>query len=138
MYVCAQRVLAIGGSYKGRQGINSFLYLHGSYEWSGPPAPDWLPDNNPGIITDSEIEIPPPGNRVRSYLDLVAPDNTPLDHLAQAAGRPGVVRELPVIWTHENIWCRFGTEDTLAPQWQHELQRLLARIILLCRRQAPA
>lgn len=138
MYLCAQRVLATAGPHKGTQGINSFLYLHGAQTWSGPPSADLLPDINPGTIADSLIEVPPPGNRVRSYLDIVAPDGTRINHLVQAAGRAGVVSALPATWTAGNVWCHFGAEGALAPQWQHELQRLLARVVLLWKRQMPA
>jgi hypothetical protein len=138
MYVCAQRVQALAGPHMGRQGINSFLYLHGAYDWNGSPPPEWLPDDNPGVIADSVIEVPPPGNRVRSYLDIVAPDSTPFNHLVHAAGHPGVVDELPATWVSGNVWCRFGTDGALAPQWQHELHRLLARVILLWKKQTPA
>lgn len=137
MYVCAQRVQAVAGLQKGAQGINAFLYLHG-HTWNGPPSSEWLPETNPGVIADRMIEVPPPGNRVRSYLDVVASDGTPLNHLVYAAGRPGLIHEFPATWVSGNVWCRLGIEGALAPEWTHELQRLLARIILLWKRQTPA
>jgi hypothetical protein len=137
MYFCAQRVLAVGGQHAGHQGINAFYYLHGPYEWNGAPPREWLPETNPGVFTDQMIEIPPPGNRVRSYLDIVAPDSTQFNHIVQAASRPGVPHQLPTTWVHGNVWCRLGTDGALASAWKHELRQLLARIILLRKRQDP-
>lgn len=131
MYYCAQRVQ----SHDGTQGINAFLYLHGSYEWDGRPPLELAPERDPGVLADSTIEVPPPGNRVRSYLDIVAPDSTPMNNIARAALSHPPVAKLPVDWVCANVWCRFGADLALAPQWRHELQRLLARIILLSKQQ---
>ena len=134
MYVCAQRVFRPNDA---AQGINSFYYLHGPYVWQGALPTGLLPEENPGVFTDSIVEIDPPGNRVRSYLDVVAPDGTPLGHLVHAVVSLGVAVALPVVWGQGNVWCRFGAEQALAVQWRHELQRLLARVVLLCRNQLP-
>jgi hypothetical protein len=36
-------------------------------------CPD-VPEQNPGTLLAQSISVAPPGNRVRSYLDIVAPD----------------------------------------------------------------
>lgn len=135
MYICAQRVIRPGGE---AQGINSYYYVHGPSDWQGRPPPEFLPQVNPGELADSLVEVDPPGNRVRSYLDIVAPDHTPLGHLVHAARGVGVVPALPVTWVQGNVWCSFGAERALAVQWRQELQRLLARVAMLARRQLPA
>lgn len=135
MYICAQRVIRPGGE---AQGINSYYYVHGPYEWRERPPSEFLPETNPGDLADSVVELDPPGNRVRSYLDIVAPDHTPLGHLVHAVRAVGVVTALPATWVQGNVWCSFGAERTLAVQWRQELQRLLARVAMLARRQTPA
>lgn len=137
MYVCAQRVHATAGPHSGSQGINSFIYLHGPYTWQDLPENLW-PEKNPGVFTDSLIEVPPPGNRVRSYLDIVAPDGTTIHKLVHVAGNLTAVPQIPWTWSEGSVWCRFGVESALASEWQHELHRLLARVVLLLRRQTPA
>jgi hypothetical protein len=139
MYISAHRVQAASrdGGF-GRQGINAFYYRHGPQAWRGAPPEDFLPESNPGVFVDSSIEVPPPGNRVRSYLDVVAPDGVPLAHLAAAITAVPRAESLPVTWTVGDIWCRFGAELGLAPQWRRELQRLFARVALLYREQEPA
>lgn len=138
MYLCAQRVHAVAGQSAGMQGINAFLFLHGGYEWTGGLPPEFRPEVNPGVFSDQLIQLAPPGNRVRSYLDIVAPDHTPINQVISVASRPGYVATLPTEWSSGSVWCRFGAEEALAPQWNHELGRLLARIVLLWKRQEPA
>ena len=79
MYLVAQRVLAPAGT----EGINAFCYVHGPYVWQGLP-PAGIPDQNPGTLAAQTIVIRPPGNRVRSYLDVVAPDETSWSELRPA------------------------------------------------------
>lgn len=103
-----------------------------------PLPEEFRPEVNPGVFADSIIELAPPGNRVRSYLDIVAPDDTRLNLLVHAATAYGVPHTFPVEWTQANVWCRFGIELGLVNEWRNELHRLLARIALLLRRQLPA
>ena len=137
MYICAQRVERPGES-SGEQGINAYYYLHGSSSWQGHPPRQFLPESNPGVLADSLLELMPPGgNRVRSYIDIVAPDGTPLNHIVPAATSHGVISSFPVEWVQGNVWCRLGVERALAIDWKHELSRLLARVILLWKKQLP-
>ncbi len=139
MYISAQRIQAPSpDGNPGPQGINAFYYSHGPQAWIGPPPANFLPETNPGVFVDSSIEVPPPGNRVRSYLDVVAPDGAPLAQLAAAVAAVPGAASLPVMWTVGDVWCRFGAELGLAPQWRRELQRLFARVVLLYREQQPA
>jgi hypothetical protein len=135
MYVTAQRVVAPQNTSRaGAEGVNAFFYLHGR-SWSGPVPVDLLPEQNPGIATDSRIEVPPPGNSVRSYLDIVAPDGTPLRVLGEAIAAMPQPTRFPTSWQSGTVLCRFGVELGLAASWQHELHRLFSRIVLLAREQ---
>ena len=70
MYLTAQRVVAP----KSREtGINAFLYSHKGRRWHVPPIE--IPDGDPGRLEQKRIVVPPPGNRVRSYVDIVGPDD---------------------------------------------------------------
>lgn len=79
MYATAHRVR----SALGEEGINVFLHRHGGdMPW---PADPWtLPETQPGEIVLKTEAIPPGGNQVRSYLDVIAPDNSSPDALEAA------------------------------------------------------
>lgn len=135
MYLAAQRVR----SPAGQEGINAFFYVHGPHAWSGDPPPEVLPENNPGELVAQRLQVPPPGNRVRSYLDIVAPDGSSdvwlvgvLRHLALDAA----LHPLPWNVVHDGCLCRFHLEQALLPRWREELARLLQSAIL-ARRTAP-
>lgn len=105
-----------------REGISSFLYLHGSRDWDQPPPE--VPDQEPGALEAQSISVPPPGNRVRSYLDIVAPDGALWDEIR--AGLMDFVEQsqsAPLPWDRVSGRCRFrmGMELGLARQWQREL-----------------
>src|SRR5687768_3322011 len=70
MYLAAQRVRA---PTNGREGINTFLYSHPGQRWNGMP-PDEFRGPHTGKLVAQNISVPPPGNRVQSYLDITAPD----------------------------------------------------------------
>ena len=105
MYLAAHRVVS---PVTGAEGINAFAYGHGPYVWHG--APPFTPEENPGTLFESSIEpqVAPPGNRVRSYLDVLTPDETPritveraLQHLlggvaADAVGQVVAGRRAPL------------------------------------------
>src|SRR5436190_1852344 len=57
-----------------REGVNTFLYLHVGQQWE-QLAPLDVPHQNPGALQAQSISLAPPGNRIRSYLDIVAPDD---------------------------------------------------------------
>jgi hypothetical protein len=127
MKLVAQRVVQVGSASHPRSGINAFCYLHGDRFWLDSP-PD---DLGRGKLVGQIIEVAPPvGNRVRSYLDVTAPDSTPdrqivgavqsgADFLADA-GRPP-----PWRFAHGEVSFVFELEAALAAQWQVELRMLL-------------
>lgn len=78
MYLTAQRVFAPKSK---ETGVNAFLYSHAGRRWHVPPSD--IPDRAPGRLERKSIVVKPPGNRVRSYLDIVAPDDLDSDELRQ-------------------------------------------------------
>jgi hypothetical protein len=122
MYLTAHHVISPSAT---QEGINAFLYLHQIPTWRVPPP--GIPDQNPGRLIRQSITVAPPGNRVRSYLDVVAPDDANWTEIRQSFIQfvSQVQRErLP--WTGVVGRClfRFGLERSLTPQWQPELHRL--------------
>ena len=110
----------------GQEGINAYCYLHGPYTWEVPPP--GIPDQDPGTLTASRLDVQPPaGNRVRGYLDIVAPDETPTDEIrtnfvrfvAQARGNP-----LPWIGISGRCLFRFSLDGELAQSWHLHLAQL--------------
>jgi hypothetical protein len=108
----------------GAEGINTFCRVHGPKEW-----PETFPPDLPrGELVNQAISIPPGGNRVRSYLDVTAPDeistqeirNAVVPFIAQSRGHA-----LP--WAGKIGRCtfRFGVETGLHASWPDELRQLV-------------
>lgn len=122
MFLAAQRVLAATG----HEGINAFRYLHGGYTWYGLPPPG-IPDQNPGILLEQRIEIPPPGNAVRSYLDVVAPDEVFWPEIRPAFYTfVGHAQRQPFPWegAFGRCYFRIGMDQLLAKNWRLEIAHL--------------
>ena len=120
MYLAAQRVRR---PTSGEEGVNAFFYKHAGYSWDGLP-PDGIPDENPGELVRSTIAVPPPGNRVRSYLDIVAPDETPWTEIRPAfVAFVSEAQAAPMPWTGVVGRCVFraGMDAALAVGWEAEL-----------------
>lgn len=124
IYLTAHRVVS---PTTDEEGINAFRYTSGNYTWEGPaPAPFDL-DEDPGVLVGKRVSVPPPGNHVRSYLDIVAPADVALHELrgALAAAADGDAPErLPAEWSSGRVWLRFGAERALLPFWRTEMRRL--------------
>jgi len=106
----------------GHEGVNSFLYSHGAHTWQTPPTD--IPDKNPGALMAQSISVRPPGNRVRSYLDIVAPDEIRWDEVR--VGLMTFVGEsqrtaLPWIGQCGRCHFRLGMDHGLAQHWQKEV-----------------
>jgi hypothetical protein len=122
MYLTAHHVVS---PVSGDEGINAFHYEHGSVGWQIPP-PD-IPDQRPGTLVNAIIAVEPPGNRVRSYLDIVAPDDAPWPEIRQSfitflsqVRRQG----LPWVGIAGRCLFRIGIDMGLAHEWQRELADL--------------
>lgn len=118
MHLIAQRVQ----SSQGQEGINAFL--HGPIGWlDRPPA-----DLQPGKLADSRVEMPPPGNRIRSFLEIVTPDVTPSRQVFRAIlDRIDLFenKSFPLDVLIGDISFQFDLDLALAPGWRQELEFLL-------------
>jgi len=96
MYLTAQRVVTPN---RDRQGINAFLHLHARTLGEDPPfmpSYDVVTTREPGTIVLKDCPIPPGGNDVRSFLDVVALDECGYEEIARALDRfEGVVSSTP-------------------------------------------
>lgn len=122
MYLTAQHVR----SSQGVEGINAFYYQHGQYVWYGLP-PAGIPDQNPGELVRQTIVVPPPGNLVRSYVDVVAPDETWWPEIRPAFMTfLGEVQRQAFPWVGVIGRCLFrvGMDAGTAPRWRHEIANL--------------
>ena len=123
IYLTAHRVV----SPHDMEGINAFSYVRGSSIWpDAPPVPITV-DTDPGELRHQRIELPPPGNRVRSFLDLVAPADVTRPEIAAAVetlSRRSAPQHLPAEWVQGRLWVRFGADRALLPFWRAELRLL--------------
>lgn len=123
MFLAAQRVVSPTTK---RGGINAFLYSHRGLTWTSAP-PSGLDDQFSGVLIDQSISVPPPGNRVRSFLDITAPDDLPWPEVRSAFMRflaEKQQEDLP--WVGDVDVCRFkvNMELALAAEWREELAKL--------------
>lgn len=120
MYLTAHRVASPTTQ---REGVNAFVYRHMGQAWEHL-SPAEVPQRNPGVLQASSISLPPAGNRVRSYLDVVIPDDVRWDEL-HAGLMEFVARRqtTPLPWSGESRsgYFRIGMERALSPSWQKEL-----------------
>lgn len=123
MYITAHRVTRDTSDH-----TNAFIHVHGSdFPW--PTDASGLPETDPGqnLETLRHIELPPGGNRVRSYLDVLAPDDTAwsvLDNALHALAQDIDQRLNPAIFKYGPVTVRFGVDFGLTPSRRAELTRL--------------
>lgn len=123
MYLTAQRVI----SPNDENAINGFLYEHGAVTWETPPAPI---AGAIGELVHTFILVPQGGNKVMSYIDVVAPDGTPYERIRERifpwmVTRASARQSLP--WTDVVEDMRFGLHmiAAYAKVWKSEVTRLL-------------
>ena len=122
MYLTAQHVR----SAQGQESINAFRYAHGANLWHGLP-PQGIPDQDPGVLVEQIIHLPPPGNDVRSYLDIVAPDEVFWPEIrpaffafvSQAQRKP-----FPWLGVFGRCYFRVGMDLGMVDRWRQELADL--------------
>jgi hypothetical protein len=129
MLLTAQRVMS---PVSHRQGVNVYQYQHGPYAWERVPN-EFLPEANPGELVAQWIHLPPGGNRVVSFLDVVAPDHiggvelhqllASLKHRLLQSAASGTT----AYW--DPFWVRFGCAPLPVP-WTTELGALAGHIAL--------
>lgn len=124
MKLVAQRVVRPSNH---ATGVNAYCYLHPGRDWLDAP-----PDNlGRGKLSSRIVEVDPPsGNRVRSFLEVTAPDGTSnreiqgvvLEGASLLASTQG---RLPWSLVHGETLFEFNLEQSLAEQWDLELRILL-------------
>lgn len=138
MLLSTQRVRGAGGS-----GVNVLLYRHPAHRplhWNDPATVIQL---DPGVLASVSIELPPGGNDVLSYLDIVALESLSKDRVIELvhALEPSVLREGTA--ARDGVGCRFWCAErgSRAEREFHELRHralaLLARPVLLPWREGP-
>jgi hypothetical protein len=142
MYITSQRVVSPA---RPREGINAFLSLHGHggegvavIDWENPRV-EQVAEEFPGVLVDSECDLRPGGNRVRSFLDVVARDGTPLARIKTALdefGRRLDHATLPLVEIIDGVGIRFNAEPALELERLDEFGVLRNRILLLLGRLA--
>jgi hypothetical protein len=137
MYLTSQRVSAPG---EARTGINTYLYRHGEavpgIDWSRPDLAR-IVDEFPGTLVAHDMEVPPGGNLIRSYLDIVASDSTRVDEVDLAlqqfdkewsASRVGQVIQVG------GVALRLGLELRLEARAREEFRALSPHALVLLRK----
>lgn len=122
MFLTAQHVR----SPFGHEGINVFRYQHGPYVWHGLP-PVGIPDQNPGALAMQAVPVPAGGNQVRSYLDIIAPDEVSWQEIRPAfMVFMGQVPRQPLPWAGLVGRClfRMGMDHGVALTWPQEAAAL--------------
>ncbi|MBM4394450.1 MAG: hypothetical protein FJ087_02020 [Deltaproteobacteria bacterium] len=123
MYLSSQWVIARDGA----EGVNVFHYHHGPIDWSGVP-PEGIPYEKPGALVAESVVVPPPGNRVRAYLDISAPDDadwTEIQHSLVAFVAATEGDSLPWEGIHGRCFFRVELEHDLAADWRRALGSLI-------------
>lgn len=134
MYVTAHRVR----SRASREGINAFLSLHRD---SGAREIDWahpvvqqVAQQNPGTLVFRECDLKPGGNDVRSFLDVVASDETDSARIRAALDafeRALESESLPYMTVIDRIGILFNAELGLEEERLDEYRVLKRRLLSL-------
>jgi hypothetical protein len=112
MYLTAQRIV----SQNKKCGINVFLHMHTNGEqpvMNSITTITFVAEKNTGTIVSENCDLPPGGNRVKSYVDIVANDSIAQDTIENALN---VVKtkvssvELPFQEIISSVGIRFGAE----------------------------
>ena len=134
MYVTAHRV-AKGNLPE--TGINAFLYLHGSApldvkaSWTDADV-DKIVFEKTGTLASKYESVEPGGNRVMSYLDVVAPDKTSAAQIETALNQFKTeigTDQSPMTRIFGTVAIRFGLCYGLAGQENLEFDALKKNIV---------
>jgi hypothetical protein len=122
MILTAQRVVASSGN----TGINVYCHADAA-EGSFEPGASSL-DRPRGKLIAQTVAVPPPGNNVRSFLDIAAPDDATAEELGaafEAFVAAHGTEDLPWVGQQDRCAFRLGMDDSLASEWRKELAALL-------------
>jgi hypothetical protein len=128
MFVSALRVKSAD---KKREGINAYYYESSMVDWSTDDAGK-LMQQALGSLKKSfyEVQPGPDGNEVRTYLDIAAPDEMPLEELMSAFTEFWTKHQLsPVPWLGKSGRAAFeyNSEIQLSPVGAIESRKLFER-----------
>jgi hypothetical protein len=113
-----------------QDGINAYCHEHGTrvdWQWEPPPG---VPDEDPGTVIERLTRVTVQGRgRVRSYLDVAAPDGAPVSMLSRVHDIVAAVLrsggQFPLVVVSGPLFVRFEVEEALRYDWRAELRRLL-------------
>lgn len=120
MYLTAHRVRSLSTK---EEGINAFYRVHG-VNWRGV---DTTPVDAQSTLVEQHREITPGDNRVRSYLDIIAPDaSNPRAIVADFHSflTESSPQEFPAIYLGDSARFELGLELSLAASWRAEAELL--------------
>lgn len=129
MLVSAQRVR----SPIGLHGVNVYEYIHGVIEWAVPPLDATDANLYPRQLVAKWEQVPAGGNYIRSFVDLVVPDEDYAELYVFAVAAVGNLQPQQFPWQSEDgtIGLRFSVLDpNLFPVWRSELKDLLRFALL--------
>lgn len=133
MYLTSQRVVSNDGRHAG---INTFYHSHSSQKQpllSNITDIVSVAEINTGRLVRSKCDVSPGGNRVRSYLDIVAADNINENSIKNALDsfRSEITHKQlpPIIEIINHIGIRFSAEFGLYEGIVNEYDQLVKRAI---------
>lgn len=122
-------------------GVNTYLYTHGDegLDWQQPDHK--IVQDVPGRLVASWTTVPPGSNEVRSFLDIVGPDQTPIDDvrtlLTDLESMIDGSSSKPVC-RRESLQARFSVSLGLQrlPSMRAEFTRLARHLVAMLDRRA--
>ena len=133
MYLTAQRVV----SHKNQSGINIFLHMHKDGKqpiMENISTITYVAEINTGDIVDENCELPPGGNRVKSYIDIVSSNDITQDiieNTIKMAKSKISSAELPFQQIIGSVGIRFGAEIGLYEIVSQEYDDLTNAAVIL-------
>lgn len=121
MYITAHRVR----TPEGLVAIHGFRHRHDADRCPFPDDPLEVPRDAPGILEEQEVELRVGGNRVLSYLDLIAPEGSDTtgwrEQLPALSARLGE-HPLPVVMEMDSLTLIFSaTPEIEEPEREYRL-----------------
>jgi hypothetical protein len=136
MYLTAQKVV----SQDEKEGINAFFHLHRTVKLPKPLSKldvISVAESNTGELVEDKCDINPGGNRVKSYLDIVASDTIDEKSINEAldAFRKKISQDKmgPIVDIVGVIGLRFGAEIKLYQTLTREYLALRKKAMSLFR-----
>ena len=132
MYITAHRVT---NDSDGTTGVNCFYHLHNgvlgvSDSWGGTEV-DKIANQTPGNLIHRQTEIPPGGNSVLSYVEVICEDDTPPSAIESALESFEESVDSTRLQIENNILIFFSTIRGLSGQERLEYQKLRGAVTRL-------